>query len=76
MLLNPGLNEYFELHAVTSGFAFLHNIVDGSQPIAVFNSLGKSVEMFWYLDIPNFYNTNEIDAIDCELSSLTVKHIN
>ena len=40
------LNGCFELHAGTSGFTFLQNIVDGSQPVAIFNSLDKSVEFF------------------------------
>ena len=41
--LNPRLNGYFELYAAASGFTFLQNIVDGSQPIAIFNSLDESV---------------------------------
>ena len=49
---------------------FLQNIVDGSQPIAIFNYLDKSVEFFGGLDIPNFYNKTEIDAIGDELSAL------
>ena len=51
------------MYAATSGFAFLQNQQDGSQPIAIFNSLDKSVEFFGDLDIPNFYNKTEIDAI-------------
>ena len=47
IVLNPRLNGYFEMYAGTSGFSFLQNIVDGSQPIAIFNSLDKSVEFFW-----------------------------
>ena len=43
IVFNPRLNIYFELHAGTSGFSFLQNTVDGSQPIAIFNSLDKSV---------------------------------
>ena len=70
IILNQRLNGYFELHAGTSGITFLQNIVDGSQPIAIFNSLDKSVEFFGDLDIPNHYNKIEIDAIDDELSSL------
>ena len=35
MVLNPRLNGYFEMYAGTSGFSFLQNIVDGSQPIAI-----------------------------------------
>ena len=64
------LNGCVELHAGASGFSFLQNIVDGSQPTAIFNSLDKSVELFGYFDIPNFYNNNEIDAIGDGLPSL------
>ena len=70
IVLNPRVNYYFEMYAGTSGFTFLQNIVDGSQPIAIFNSLDKSVEFFGELGIPNHYNKTEIDAIDCELSAL------
>ena len=70
--LNPRLNVYFEVHAGTSGFSCLQHIVDGSQPITIFNSLDKSVESFGDLDIPNFYNKHEIGAFDDELSSLIV----
>ena len=66
------MGTYFELHAGTSGFSFLQNIVDVSQPIAIFNSLDESVESFGDLDIPNFYNTNKIDAIGDGLSSLVL----
>ena len=38
--------------------------------MAMFNSLDKSLEFFGYLDIPNFYNQTEIDAISDELSAL------
>ena len=69
IVLNPRLNGHFELHAGTSGFTFLQNIVDGSQPIAIFNSPDKSVKSFGGLDT-NFYNKTEIDAIGDELSSL------
>ena len=72
IVLNPRLNCYFELYAGTSGITFLQNIVDGSQPIAMFNSLDKSVEFFGDLDIPNFYNKTEIDAIGDELSALVL----
>ena len=58
------------MYAGTSGFSFIQNIVDGSQPIAIFNSLDKSVEFFGDFDIPNFYNKTEIDAIGDELSAL------
>ena len=70
IVLNPMLNVCFELHAGASGFAFLQNIVDGSQPITVFNSLDKAIELFGDLDIPDFYNKTEIDAIGDGLSSL------
>ena len=72
---NPRLNYYFEIYAGTSGITFLQNIVDGSQPIAIFNSLGKSVEFFGNLDILNFYNKTEVGAIDDELSALIFKYI-
>ena len=51
------------MYAATSGFAFLQNQQDGTQPIAIFNSLDRSVEFFGDLGIPNFYNKTEIDAI-------------
>ena len=70
LVLNPRLNVYFELHAGTSCFSFLQNIVDGSQPIVIFNTSDKSVQFFWDLDIPNFYDKAEIDAIGDELSPL------
>ena len=69
---NPRLNVHFDLHAGTSGFSCLQNIVDGSQPTAIFDSLGKSRKLFGNLDIPNIYDTNEIDAIGDELSSLVL----
>ena len=75
IVLNPRLNGYFELHAGTSGITFLQNIVDGSQPIAILNSLDKSVEFFGDLDIPNHYNKMEIDAIGDELSASFFKYI-
>ena len=70
VVLNPRLNYYFEMYAGTSGFSFLQNIVDGSQPIAIFNYLDKSVEFFGELDIPNHYNKTEIDATGDELLAL------
>ena len=69
LVLNPRLNDYFELYAGTSGITFLQNTVDGSQPTAIFNSLGKSILFFCDLDIPNFCNTTDINAIGDELSS-------
>ena len=53
-------------------FHFLQNTADGSQPIAIFNSVDKSVELFGDPDIPNFYNKNETDAIGDELSALVL----
>ena len=47
---------YFEIYAAPNGISFLQHIVDGSQPIAIFNSLDKSVEFFRDLDIHNFYD--------------------
>ena len=70
--LNPRLNGCFEMYAGTSGFSFLQNTVDGSQPITIFNSLNKSVETVGDLDIPNFYNKTEIDAIDDESSAIVL----
>ena len=40
------LNGYVKLHAGASGFSFLQNIVDGSQPTSAFSSLDKSIEFF------------------------------
>ena len=60
----------FEMYGGTSGFAFSQNTADGAQPIALCNSWNKSVEFFWNLDIQNFYNKIEVDAIDDELSAL------
>ena len=45
------------------GISVLQHIVDSSQPIAIFNSLDKSVEFFGDLDIPNFYNKTKIDNL-------------
>ena len=71
IVLNPrAYGIQFEMYAGTSGISFLQNISDGAQPIAIFNSLDKSVEFFGNLDIPNFYNKTEVDAIDDELSAL------
>ena len=48
------------MYAGTSGITFLPNIVDGSQPVAIFNSLDKPAESLGDLDIPNFYNKTEV----------------
>ena len=56
------------MYAGTSGITFLQNTVDGSQPIAIFNSLDKSVEFLGDLDIPNFYNKTEVDNLITNLN--------
>ena len=68
--LNPRVSGYYEIYAAPNGISLLQHSSDGSQPIAIFNSLDKSVEFFWNLDIPNFYNKTEVDAIDDGLSAL------
>ena len=70
LVLNPRVNGYFEIYSAPNGISFLQHNSDGSQPIAIFHSLDKSVEFFWNLDIPNFYNKTEVDAIDDELPAL------
>ena len=45
-VLNPSVNGYFEIHSAPNGVSFLQHNSDGSQPIAIFNSLDKSVEFF------------------------------
>ena len=57
--LNPRVNGYFEMYAAPNGISILQHISDGSQPIAIFNSLDKGVEFFGGLDIPNFCNKAE-----------------
>ena len=58
-------------YAGSSGFTFLQNIVEGSQPMAVFNSLNKSVESFCDLDIPNFYNKTFVDILIADIYNYT-----
>ena len=70
--LNPSVNGYFEMYATPNGISILQHISDGSQPMAIFNWLDKSVEFFRDLDIPNFYDKFEIDAIGDELSGLVL----
>ena len=53
----------FDMYAGTSGFASSQNQQDGGQPIAVFNSLGRSCELFGDDDIPSFYKKTEIRSI-------------
>ena len=57
IVINPrAYGIQFELYAASSGITCLQNHQDGSQPIASFNSLDKSVELFGDLDIPTLYN--------------------
>ena len=70
IILNQRVNGYFEIYSAPNGISFLQHNSDGSQPVAIFNPLDKSIEFFGDLDIPNFYNKTEIDAIDDELSAL------
>ena len=51
-----------------NGISFLQHIVDGSQPIAIFNSLDKSVELFRYLNLLNFNNKTEMDNLITNLN--------
>ena len=59
---------YFEIYAAPNGISFLQHNSDGSQPIAIFNSLDKSVEFFRCLYIPDFYNENETDNLITNLN--------
>ena len=68
--LNPRVNDYFEIYAAPNGISILQHISDGSQPIAIFNPLDKSVEFFGDLDIPNFYNKAEADNLITNLNLL------
>ena len=70
IVLNPRVNCYFEIYSAPNGISFLQHNPNGSQPLAFFNSFDKSIEFFGDLDIPNFYNKTETDAIDDELSAL------
>ena len=70
IVLNPRVNGYFEIYSAPHGISFLQHNSDGSQPITIFNSLDKSVEFFGDLDMLNFYNKTEVDAIDDELPAL------
>ena len=49
-------------------FSKLQHISNGSQPIAIFNSLDESVEFFGDLDIPNFYNKTEVGNLITNLN--------
>ena len=70
--LNPRVNYYFETYSAPNGISVLQHNSDGSQPIAGFDSLDKSIELFGDLDIPTVHNKTEIDAIDDELSALVL----
>ena len=70
MLLNPRVNYYFEIYSAPTCISFLQHNSDGSQPIAIFNSLDKSVEFFGDLDILKFYNQTEVGAIVDGFSAL------
>ena len=59
-LLNPSVNCLFEIYAAPNGISFLQHSSDGSQPIAIFNPLDKSVEFFGDLDIHPFYNKADV----------------
>ena len=70
IVLNPRVNCYFEIYSAPNCISFLQHNSDGTRPIAIFNSLDKSVEFFGDPDIPNLYKKTETDAIDDELSAL------
>ena len=56
------------MYAGTSGFTFLQHIVDGSQPIAIFNSLDNSID-FCDLYIPIVYNKTEVDNLIASINT-------
>ena len=56
------------MHAAPNGIPFLQHSPDGSQPIAIFSSLNKSVGFPGDLDIPNFYNKAEVDNLITNLN--------
>ena len=43
IVLNPRVNCYFEIYSAPNCISFLQHNSDGTQPIAIFNSLDKSV---------------------------------
>ena len=51
------------MYAAPNGISILQHISDGSQPIAIFNSLDKGVTSFGYLNILNFYDKAEVDNL-------------
>lgn len=58
---------YFEMYAGTSGFAFLQNINDGGQPIAILSSLDRFIEFFVDVDIPNSYDRNSVNNLSANI---------
>ena len=56
------------MYAAPNGISILQHISDGSQPIAIFNSLDKSVELFGGSDIPSFYNKPEVGNLITNLT--------
>ena len=56
------------MYAAPNGISMLQHISDGSQSIAIFNSLDKSVEFFGDLDIPNFYDKAEVGNLITNLN--------
>ena len=53
----------FELYSGTSGIIFLQNTVGGGQPLAIMNSLGKSIEIFGDVGIPDYYKIDLVSLI-------------
>ena len=66
--LNPRVNGYFEIYAAPNGISSLQHKSDCSQPIAILNSLGESVELFCGFGIPNLYNRNETANLKTNLN--------
>ena len=56
------------MYAGPNGISILQHISVGSQPIAIFNSLDKSVEFFGGLDIPTFCNITEVVNLTANLN--------
>ena len=64
IVMNPRSGGVFvEMYAGTSGFAFSQNVNDGGQPIAIFQSLDRSIEFVGDCDIPNHYNKIELYSL-------------
>ena len=54
---------HVEVYSGTTAIIFLQNTVDGGQPLAIFNSLDRSITSFGDCDIPNHYNRNELGSL-------------